>query len=58
MISHVGMPEADSSGKVRVIGMVMRVVFIGREKNVCSYGRIPRSREGCKPGEDVVRGRL
>lgn len=29
MISHVGTPEADSSGTVRVMGMVIRVVFMG-----------------------------
>ena len=45
----MGTPEADSSGTVRVIGMVIRVVFMGCVKNVCSYGRIPRRGEGCKP---------
>ena len=50
MISRVGTPEADSSGTVRVIGMVIRVVFMAAAKNVCSYGRIPRRVEGCKPG--------
>ena len=37
MISHVGMPEAFSSGTVKVIGMVTRVVFMGIVKNLCSY---------------------
>ena len=50
MISRVGTPEADSSGTVRVIGMVILVVFMAVVKNVCSYGRIPRRVEGCKPG--------
>ncbi len=38
MISHAGMPEADSSGTVKVMGMVTRVVFMGLVKNLCSYG--------------------
>ncbi len=49
MISLVGTPEAESSGTVRVIGMVIRVVFMGCVENVCSYGRIPRLGEGRKP---------
>ena len=51
MISHVGTPEADSSGSVRVMGMVTRVVFMGCVKNLCSYGRLSCWDEGCKSGE-------
>ena len=47
----MGTIEADSSGTVRVMGMVIRVVFMGCVKNVCSYGRIPRLGEGRKPRE-------
>ena len=53
MISHVGTPEADSSGNVRVIGMVIRVVFMSRVKNLCSYGRLSCWDEGCKSGTAI-----
>ena len=51
MISHVGMPEADSSGTVSVMGMVTCVVFMDCVKNLCSYGRLSCWDEGCKSGE-------
>ena len=51
MISHAGMPEAFSSGTVKVMGMVIRVVFIGLVKNVCSERRVTRRGEGCKSVE-------
>ncbi len=51
MISHAGMPEAFSSGTVKVMGMVIRVVFIGLVKNLCSERRVTRRGEGCKSVE-------
>ncbi len=57
MISHVGTPDADSSGSVRVMGMVTRVVFMGCVKNLCSYGRLSCWGEGCKSGEGDHKGR-
>ncbi len=51
MISHAGMPEAFSSGTVKVMGMVTRVVFMGLVKNLCSDRRLSRRGEGCKSVE-------
>ena len=51
MISHAGMPEAFSSGTVKVMGMVIRVVFMGLVKNLCSERRVTRRGEGCKSVE-------
>ena len=47
----MGTPEADSSGSVRVMGMVTRVVFMGCVKNLCSCGKIIMLERGVQIGD-------